>query len=112
MGVQESAKRALEDNLAFRRAQSEKEELGQKLQALREEVGIVAGGALNNERSDLLGKESKIRQQKDLLRGASSAVQQRIDHAGIVGDLDKYNKAMEKALVEYHESRMSAVNRI
>jgi len=139
LAVQESAKRALEDNLAFRRAQSEKEELGQKLQALREEVGIVAGGALNNERSDLLGKESKIRQQKDLLRGASSAVQQRIDdagkkmrstelldaekmfsmkevelntHEGIVGDLDKYNKAMEKALVEYHESRMSAVNRI
>lgn len=33
-------------------------------------------------------------------------------HEGIVGDLDKYNKAMEKALVEYHESRMSAVNRI
>merc|ERR1711903_254435 len=33
-------------------------------------------------------------------------------HEGIVGDLEKYNKAMEKALVEYHESRMAAVNRI
>jgi DNA repair protein RAD50 len=139
LAAQESAKRALEDNLAFRRAQSEKEQLDQKVVGLRKEIGAAAGEALHNEKSELLRKESKIRQQQDLLRGASYAVQQRIDDAGkkmrstelldaekmfsikkvelethesIVSDLDKYNKAMEKALVEYHESRMTAVNRI
>jgi len=139
LAVQESAKRALEDNLAFRRAQSEKEQLDQKLLALQKEVGAAAGDALHKEKSELLRKESKIRQQQDLLRGASYAVQQRIDdagkklrsaelmdaekmfsrkevelktHEGIVDDLEKYNRAMEKALVEYHESRMTAVNRI
>ena len=139
LSVQESAKRNLEDNIAYQKAKNEKENLELQTQSLRQKMGAAAGNTLQEERAKLVMKSNKLRQQQDLLRGASHAVQQRIDvskkklssadlagaierfsekdgqvstHEGIVGDLEKYHKAMEKALVEYHESRMAAVNRI
>ena len=139
LAVQESAKRNIEDNIAYQRSKTEKENFEKQAQSLKEKLGAAAGNTLQEKRDKLVMQQNKLRQQQDLLRGASQAVQQRIDVSkkklssaeladaeesfsekdgqvstleGIVGDLEKYHKAMEKALVEYHESRMAAVNRI
>lgn len=126
------------ENIAYRKSKEEEEKLERELAGLGEAVRQkeeVEG--LKEEQASLEGEIAGLLQQRNIYRGSSMAVQDRINgnkkelkkkvnvdaeeefdqckasvkvHEEAIADLDKYYKAIDKALVEYHEERMTEVN--
>ncbi|GAX75467.1 hypothetical protein CEUSTIGMA_g2910.t1 [Chlamydomonas eustigma] len=136
----DNLRREVVDVLEYRRSKKELLEVNQKLSALEERVGKMGDDAtLLNAYKTLQSEKDTLRRHQDERRGHVAATKQGIDRARIElevpeykevesrcnglrltlktmeyanEDLDSYYKALEKALLMYHTSKMSDINKI
>lgn len=138
---QDLIKRNIEDNLEYRIKKRDLDALISHLAKTEHQLGELTGGAqvdetdmetkkrrrqeLANEKSHFLGMRAAHKKQLDKLKqelrdGKYKDVDQRHRAALIkvkttemsIDDLGKYHKALDKALMQYHASKMAEINEI
>lgn len=136
----DSIRRDAMEVLEFRRSRAAAEQAARQLKEMKEQVAQLGDrAALSRQHEALTGERDGLRRRQDMLRGQVAAIRQalqsstreleapqyqmieaKFNEARIRlktleyanEDLDKYHKALEKALLMYHTGKMSDINKI
>ena len=137
---QNDLKRELEDNIAFLRGKREEESILKEIEQLTSEMGNMGQvkdiesklrqvtdrkNDLRAESAEAKGRvkahEEAMKAANDQLKGAEYAnIEQRLTKQlvekktveMVSEDLDRYHKALDKALMSFHSSKMEEINKV
>ncbi|XP_078495621.1 DNA repair protein RAD50 [Ciona intestinalis] len=131
--------RDLEDNSALRERNREIEDVRKKLVEMEEKLGGMNAAKLDNEvrqltkeHSDLTKEKERCKVRQESLGENVRALQQELSRENFkfadkrykdclvsattlelaIGDLDKYYKALDRAVMKYHQIKMDEINKI
>lgn len=140
LDTHQETKRQVDDLLAYHEGRAREEELGQQLESIggaQHDVGNKA--QIEKEYGELEGRLTQLRSERDQLQGRVDVIRDRVNQAREEGgqvqykdidaryrmqlveqrttemansDLEKYHKALEKALLSFHTSKMADINKI
>ncbi|PSC68536.1 DNA repair RAD50 [Micractinium conductrix] len=133
-------KRQIDDTMAYHQGKAKEVELGGRLDKIGADQGNMGDkGAIERECGQLEARLQKLRSARDMDRGALGTMHERIkvctEELDVAqyhdietkyrqqnievkttemaqGDLQKYHKALEKALLSFHTSKMADINTI
>ena len=133
--------RQTRDVIDYRRSQRELEAQRADVEAMRSRASELGDRtALSRELSSLTSEREEARRKQDVMRGQLQATMQNVQRSNLelssssdftniehrynerrlmlktsemaLDDLDKYHRALEKALLTYHTSKMSDINKV
>ncbi|KAI7835827.1 hypothetical protein COHA_010280 [Chlorella ohadii] len=140
LDTHQETKRQVDDLLAYQEGRGREAELGQQLESIggaQDNVGNKA--KIEKEYGELEGRLTQLRSERDQLQGRVDVIRDRVNQAREEGgqvqyqdidaryrmqlveqrttemansDLEKYHKALEKALLSFHTSKMADINKI
>ncbi|XP_033743546.1 DNA repair protein RAD50-like [Pecten maximus] len=139
LATQQVRERELLDNLALRKKQREIEKVGKDLEELRKKLGGVDAHNLERDRKRLIKQQEDLIKEKHLVVGRQQGFEDQIralkkelqgdmyrdatqkyrDKMILLrttelanSDLEKYYKALDKAIMSYHSLKMDEINKI
>ncbi|KAK9817777.1 hypothetical protein WJX72_002045 [[Myrmecia] bisecta] len=137
---QDDLRRQIEDILVWRRSSQREAEIGTQINALQSKIAEVGDQRIMDEQYTNLQRQAvEKRRRQDMLRGSLATIQETIKRAErdlsaaqyrdidlryrkqlielrttemVNTDLEKYHKALEKALLSFHTTKMADINKI